>query len=166
MRSQAELAELLAADGLARHPGDAVARPRRARRGQGPRRPAACSSTPCRARAATGRRGRRCDSAAAEQPAGASCAAELLVSVEASANLVVLRTPPGAAQFLASALDHAELAAVIGTVAGDDTVLLISRDPEGGVGARRSSCSTSPQTQHRRDLVHAAAHAQPTRSTP
>jgi transcriptional regulator of arginine metabolism len=58
---------------------------------------------------------------------------ELLVSAEASANLVVLRTPPGAAQFLASALDHAGHPEVLGTIAGDDTVLLIARDPAGGV---------------------------------
>lgn len=57
---------------------------------------------------------------------------ELLVSAVTSANLVVLRTPPGAAQFFASALDHAELDAVIGTIAGDDTVLVIAADPEGG----------------------------------
>ncbi|WP_109508950.1 arginine repressor [Nocardioides speluncae] len=57
---------------------------------------------------------------------------ELLVSAEASANLVVLRTPPGAAQFLASAFDKAELPAVLGTIAGDDTVLVIGRDPVGG----------------------------------
>ena len=57
---------------------------------------------------------------------------ELLVSAEASANLVVLRTPPGAAQFLASALDRAELDQVLGTIAGDDTVLTISRAPSGG----------------------------------
>jgi len=57
---------------------------------------------------------------------------ELLVSAVASANLVVLRTPPGAAQFLASALDHAEPRDVLGTIAGDDTVLLVCRDPEGG----------------------------------
>lgn len=57
---------------------------------------------------------------------------ELLVSAEHSANLVVLRTPPGAAQFLASAMDHADLASVIGTVAGDDTVLVVCRDPQGG----------------------------------
>jgi transcriptional regulator of arginine metabolism len=65
-------------------------------------------------------------------------AAELLVSADASANLVVLRTPPGAAQFLASAVDRAALADVIGTIAGDDTVLLIARDPTGGaaLGAR------------------------------
>lgn len=58
--------------------------------------------------------------------------AELLVSAEASANLVVLRTPPGAAQFLASAVDKAELREILGTIAGDDTVLVISRDPLGG----------------------------------
>lgn len=57
---------------------------------------------------------------------------ELLVSADASANLVVLRTPPGAASFLASALDKAELSAVLGTIAGDDTVLVISREPDGG----------------------------------
>jgi transcriptional regulator of arginine metabolism len=57
---------------------------------------------------------------------------ELLTSAEASANLVVLRTPAGAAQFLASAIDHAAWPAILGTVAGDDTVLVISRDPAGG----------------------------------
>jgi transcriptional regulator of arginine metabolism len=57
---------------------------------------------------------------------------ELLTSAEASANLVVLRTPAGAAQFLASVIDHAALPAILGTVAGDDTVLVIARDPAGG----------------------------------
>ncbi len=71
------------------------------------------------------------ETAAATQRLGRLCA-ELLVSAEASANLVVLRTPPGAAQFLASAFDKAELPEVLGTIAGDDTVLVISRDPAGG----------------------------------
>ena len=71
------------------------------------------------------------DSAVGEQRL-ARLAEELLVSAEASANLVVLRTPPGAAQFLASALDKAELRAAIGTIAGDDTVLVVARDPAGG----------------------------------
>jgi len=57
---------------------------------------------------------------------------ELLVSAEASANLVVLRTPPGAAQLLASAVDHSVLPSVLGTIAGDDTVVVICRDPDGG----------------------------------
>lgn len=57
---------------------------------------------------------------------------ELLVSAEASGNLVVARTPPGAAQFLASALDRSIFPAVLGTIAGDDTILLIARDADGG----------------------------------
>jgi transcriptional regulator of arginine metabolism len=57
---------------------------------------------------------------------------ELLVAAEASANLVIVRTPPGAAQFLASAIDHADWESILGTVAGDDTILVISRDPTGG----------------------------------
>ncbi len=63
---------------------------------------------------------------------------ELLVSAEGSANLVVLRTPPGAAQFLASALDRAGLPDVLGTIAGDDTVLVVSRSPTGGADLARS----------------------------
>jgi transcriptional regulator of arginine metabolism len=59
-------------------------------------------------------------------------AADLLLAAEASANLVVLRTPAGAAQFLASVIDHAGWPSVLGTVAGDDTVLVIARDPAGG----------------------------------
>jgi transcriptional regulator of arginine metabolism len=59
-------------------------------------------------------------------------AAELVLSVEASANLVVVRTPPGGAHLLASAVDRAGLKDVLGTVAGDDTILLVTRDPKGG----------------------------------
>lgn len=71
------------------------------------------------------------ETAAATQRLSRLCA-ELLVSAEPSGNLVVLRTPPGAAQFLASAFDKAELPEVLGTIAGDDTVLVIARDPAGG----------------------------------
>jgi transcriptional regulator of arginine metabolism len=58
--------------------------------------------------------------------------ADLLTGAEGSANLAVLRTPPGAAQFLASALDKVGLPEVLGTIAGDDTLLVVSRDPAGG----------------------------------
>jgi transcriptional regulator of arginine metabolism len=58
--------------------------------------------------------------------------ADLLIAAEGSANLAVLRTPPGAAQFLASALDKVGLPDVLGTIAGDDTLLVVSRDPAGG----------------------------------
>ena len=71
------------------------------------------------------------ESAASEARLARLCA-DLLVSADASANLAVLRTPPGAANFLASALDKAELDSVLGTIAGDDTVMVISRDPGGG----------------------------------
>ena len=57
---------------------------------------------------------------------------ELLVSADASANLAVLRTPPGAAHYLASAIDRAALPEVVGTVAGDDTILVIAREPMTG----------------------------------
>jgi transcriptional regulator of arginine metabolism len=85
---------------------------------------------------------------------------ELLVSAEASANLAVLRTPPGAAQFLASAIDRAELALVLGSIAGDDTVLVISRDPNGGEAvARRFLTLAAPP-----DGGSAAALEPPTRA--
>jgi transcriptional regulator of arginine metabolism len=54
---------------------------------------------------------------------------ELLVSAEATGGTVVLRTPPGGAHLLGSALDRAGLPEVAGTVAGDDTVLLVTRTP-------------------------------------
>ncbi|MPZ25479.1 MAG: arginine repressor [Micromonosporaceae bacterium] len=59
---------------------------------------------------------------------------ELLTGADASGNLAVLRTPPGAAQFLASALDRSGLPEVVGTIAGDDTVLVVAREPVGGAG--------------------------------
>ncbi len=62
----------------------------------------------------------------------AKVAQEVLVSVDSSANIVVLRTPPGGAQYLASAIDRSDWPDVIGTVAGDDTVLLVTGSPDGG----------------------------------
>ena len=53
---------------------------------------------------------------------------EMLLSATASANLAVLRTPPGAAQFLASAIDRAAFAEIAGTIAGDDTILVVTCD--------------------------------------
>jgi transcriptional regulator of arginine metabolism len=72
------------------------------------------------------------DPAAERSARLARVTAELLVTAEASANLVVLRTPAGAAQFLASVIDHSAWPSILGTVAGDDTVLVIARDPTGG----------------------------------
>ena len=74
------------------------------------------------------------EAAGAPQSAGrlVRVCAELLTAAEASANLVVLRTPAGAAQYLASVLDHANWPSILGTIAGDDTVLVVTRDPAGG----------------------------------
>jgi transcriptional regulator of arginine metabolism len=57
---------------------------------------------------------------------------DLIPSVEPSGNLAVVRTPPGGAQFLASALDNSGIKSIIGTIAGDDTVLVISKKSNGG----------------------------------
>ena len=58
--------------------------------------------------------------------------ADLILSVESSGNLAVVRTPPGGAQFLASSLDNSDIKSIIGTIAGDDTVLVVSKKSNGG----------------------------------
>jgi transcriptional regulator of arginine metabolism len=75
-------------------------------------------------------------------------AGELLVTAEASANLIVLRTPAGAAQLLASAIDHARWPSVLGTVGGDDTVLVISRDPSGGEAVAQALLRLAENSRH------------------
>ena len=55
-------------------------------------------------------------------------AAEFLRSVERVRQLVVVRTGPGQAQPLAVAMDRAQLPEAVGTIAGDDTILVIARD--------------------------------------
>ncbi|MBK8868984.1 MAG: arginine repressor [Dermatophilaceae bacterium] len=62
---------------------------------------------------------------------------ELLVTADASANLAVLRTPPGAANYLASMLDQSHVDGVIGTIAGDDTILVVTSTPDGGAEVAR-----------------------------
>jgi len=57
---------------------------------------------------------------------------EWVVEVAHSGNIVVLRTPPGSAHVVGSALDRSGLADVVGTVAGDDTVLVIASERAGG----------------------------------
>jgi transcriptional regulator of arginine metabolism len=146
VRSQTELAELLAARGvhvtqatLSRDLVELDAVKIRARGGVlvyavpsegGDRSPA----TPRETAAALARLGRLCS--------------DLLVSAEASANMVVLRTPPGAAQFLASAFDRTEIADVLGTIAGDDTILIISRDPAGGTELARRFLAMANDPHH------------------
>jgi transcriptional regulator of arginine metabolism len=57
---------------------------------------------------------------------------EWAVEVAHSGNLVVLRTPPGSAHVVASALDRAGLPGVLGTVAGDDTMVVVCSERVGG----------------------------------
>ena len=53
---------------------------------------------------------------------------EFLLSVESSQQLLVVKTGPGQAQLLGLAIDRARLPDVVGTIAGDDTILVICRD--------------------------------------
>jgi transcriptional regulator of arginine metabolism len=63
-----------------------------------------------------------------------------VVEVAASSNLVVVRTPPGSAHVVASALDRASLPEIVGTVAGDDTIMVVASERVGGAKlARRLS---------------------------
>jgi len=70
---------------------------------------------------------------------------ELLTGVDHSGNLVILRTPPGAAQFLASAIDRTGLPDIVGTIAGDDTILVVAReaDDQNSAGAKLAAKLTA-----------------------
>ena len=67
--------------------------------------------------------------------------ADLISSIDSSGNLAVIKTPPGAAQLLAGNLDRASksgrLHSAIGTIAGDDTVLVVSKSATGGASLAR-----------------------------
>jgi len=56
---------------------------------------------------------------------------EWVAEVASSANIVILRTPPGCAHVVASALDRSRVDGLLGTVAGDDTLMCVSADAEG-----------------------------------
>lgn len=60
--------------------------------------------------------------------------AEFVISVEPAENLAVARTTPGAANAVAEAIDHAAVEGILGTLAGDDTILLV-----GGPGVKGRS---------------------------
>jgi transcriptional regulator of arginine metabolism len=60
-----------------------------------------------------------------------------VVEVAHSVNLVVLRTPPGSAHVVGSALDRSGLPEVLGTVAGDDTLIVVVSEDAGGAAVAR-----------------------------
>ncbi|MGO1174427.1 MAG: arginine repressor [Actinomycetaceae bacterium] len=93
---------------------------------------------------------------------------EVLVGADHAQNLAVLRTPPGAAQLLASAVDQSRFPDVLGCVAGDDTVLVITRDETSAAGivarlldlARRGGPATAtPENGTTRPSVAERKHA-------
>lgn len=77
-----------------------------------------------------------------ESTSKTTSAANLIMSVTASGNLAIVRTPPGGAQLLASAIDrnslNGALKSAIGTIAGDDTVLVVSKTANGGADLAKS----------------------------
>ena len=66
----------------------------------------------------------------ASGPDLATVVGELLQDVRAAQNLIVLKTSPGNANALAVALDNEDWPEVVGTIAGDDTVLVVAPDTE------------------------------------
>ncbi len=72
---------------------------------------------------------------------------EWVVDVASSANLVVIRTPPGSAHVVASAIDRTRVEGVVGTVAGDDTVLVIADESTGGETLAKQLAEMSGQPQ-------------------
>jgi transcriptional regulator of arginine metabolism len=79
---------------------------------------------------------------------------ELLVAADASGNLAVLRTPPGGAHFLASAIDRSGLPEVVGTIAGDDTVLVVTRETDGGAALADWLRELAERRRLPADIVH------------
>lgn len=67
-----------------------------------------------------------------ESRAAARAIADFVESISVSGDLVVLRTPPGAAHLVAGAIDHSSLEGVLGTIAGDDTLLVVADAERGG----------------------------------
>lgn len=63
--------------------------------------------------------------------------AEWVAEVNSAGHLVVVRTPPGCAHVVASALDRSGLEGLLGTVAGDDTIMCVASEEIGGAGLAR-----------------------------
>lgn len=92
-----------------------------------------------------------------------SLPSDLILSIDSSANMAVVRTPPGGAQLLACALDgartHGQLTSLIGTVAGDDTVLLISKRSAGGASLAKELLKlTNPMKNSHKKTTNRGAH--------
>jgi transcriptional regulator of arginine metabolism len=73
---------------------------------------------------------------------------EWVADIKSSANLVVVRTPPGCAHVVASALDRARLLEIAGTVAGDDTVLVVAAEGTKGSALAERLASMAGRPGH------------------
>jgi transcriptional regulator of arginine metabolism len=67
-----------------------------------------------------------------EMPALAQALRQFVVDIEASGNLAVVRTPPGMATAVAIAIDGSDVPGILATLQGDDTVLVVAREPATG----------------------------------
>ena len=123
-------------EGIETTQATALPRPRRAGRDQAAR----SDGGPVTSSRTTAARCAACEGGTARL---ARLLGELLVSADASGNLAVLRTPPGAAHYLASALDRAALHDVVGTIAGDDTLLVVAREPRHRSRTASRCCANS-----------------------
>lgn len=84
-----------------------------------------------------------------EMPALAQALRQFVVDIDASGNLAVVRTPPGTATAVAIAIDGGEVPGVLATLQGDDTVLVVAREPATGrdVADRLAAIKTGTTTQ-------------------
>jgi transcriptional regulator of arginine metabolism len=93
---------------------------------------------------------------------------EWVVEADHSGNLIVLRTPPGSAHVVGSALDRSGFPGVIGTVAGDDTVLVVASEASGGAAvadrltavAGLEQNGSTPSKQHTPSTAQKSSTAQ------
>ena len=80
---------------------------------------------------------RQLEPAAREGPALETLAQEMLRDVRVAKNLLVLTTLPGTANAFAAALDRAKWPEIVGTIAGDDTILIVAPEDEVAVRLRQ-----------------------------
>ncbi|MEI6404674.1 MAG: arginine repressor [Actinomycetes bacterium] len=70
---------------------------------------------------------------------------DMVEAIDFSGNMVVIKTPVGAASYIARAIDRSGMTSVLGTVAGDDTVMVVTRDPNGGEHVSRELMELAKQ---------------------
>lgn len=75
---------------------------------------------------------------------------EWVAEITSSGPIVVVRTPPGCAHVVASALDRSAMTSLIGTVAGDDTILCVASEAAGGAGLAKQLSDLAGLTTHKK----------------